>query len=115
MATVDTKVDDLVIWQGSEEQIQDAIEQGLIDDHSIAVATDVEYAKNSDIGNGKLSITVGENEPIEFSANQKTDVSVTIPVLSQVQSDWNQLNRDATDYIKNKPEVATITVKRFAE
>ena len=40
---------------------------------------DVNGFVNSKIGNGVLSITVGNNSPVTFTANQATNTSVTIP------------------------------------
>lgn len=40
---------------------------------------DVNGFVNSKIGNGVLSITVGNNSPVTFTANQATNASVTIP------------------------------------
>lgn len=113
MATIDTKVDNLVIWTGTKNQIDDAIEQGVIEDKSIAIATDVSYVKPNELGNGVLTIKKNGTTIGTFSANSKQDVEVGFSVINPVQSDWNEENQDALDYIKNKPVMTSITVKRF--
>jgi len=113
MATIDTKVDDLIIWTGTKNQIDDAIEQGVIEDKSIAIATDVSYLKPSELGNGVLTIKKNGTTIGTFSANAKQDVELGFAVVDNVQPDWNQTNPDAEDYIHNKPTISTITVKRF--
>ncbi len=109
----DTLVPELKIWQGTEQQIIDAIDSGDIDDNSISVATDVEFVKPSEIGNGVLTIKKNGTTIGTFSANAKQDVELGFAVVDNVQPDWNQTNPNAEDYIHNKPTISTITVKRF--
>lgn len=112
-STVDTKVDDLIIWQGTEQQIRAKIDSGEITDTSIAVATDVSFVKPNEIGNGVLHIKKNGVEIGSFNANSKTDVEISFAVTDNIKPDWNQTNPDAQDYILNKPTISTITIKRF--
>ena len=57
------------------------------------------YALKTDIKDATLSI-IQSSGTTTFSANETTAKSVTIP-----QSDWNQTNEAANDYIKNKPVI----------
>lgn len=109
----DVKVDDFKVWVGTDEQIQAAIESGDISDESFSVATDVEFVKPSEIGNGVLTIKKNGTTIGTFSANAKQDVELGFAVVDNVQPDWNQTNPNAEDYIHNKPVISTITVKRF--
>ena len=56
-----------------------------------------------DVNDAKLTLKFGEEEIVEFSANASEDKEFTVP--SQVQSDWDQEDPDALDYIKNKPKL----------
>lgn len=45
--------------------------------------------------------------PVQSVNGQIGDVSLAIPA-AQIQSDWNQSNTTALDYIKNKPAIPTV-------
>lgn len=45
--------------------------------------------------------------PVQSVNGQTGNVSLTIPA-AQIQSDWNQANTSALDYIKNKPAIPTV-------
>lgn len=109
----DTLEQNLKIWSGTDEQIQTAIENGDITDTSISIATDVDYVQPNEIGNGVLTIQKNGTTIGTFSANSNQDTTVSFSVTDPVKSDWEQDNPDSLDYIKNKPTIAQITVKRF--
>lgn len=111
--TVDTPVEQLKIWQGTEEQVRAKIQSGEIEDTDLAIATDVEYAKPDEIGHGTLTIQKNGNTIAVFSANSSENVTAGFSVTEPIQVDWNQTNSDSLDYIKNKPTVTSIMVKRF--
>lgn len=54
-----------------------------------------------DVNDAKLTLKFGDEEAVEFSANASEDKEFTVPY--QVQSNWDQEDEDALDYIKNKP------------
>jgi len=109
----DVKVDDFKIWVGTDQQIQDAMQSGDISDESFSVATDVEFAKSSEVGKGVLTIKKNGTTIGTFSANASSDVEIGFATIDNVKADWNQTDPNANDYIYNKPVISTITVKRF--
>lgn len=115
MATtvVDTPVDPLKIWQGTEEQIQAKIQSGEITDTDIAIATDVSFVKTNEVGHGVLTIKRNGTTIATFNANSDVDVEAGIGITDPVQPDWSQENPNELDYIKHKPTITSITVKRF--
>ena len=108
-----TPVKQLEIWEGTEEQIKAKIDSGEITDNSLAIASDVSFVKPDEVGHGVLTIKKNGETIATFNANSDTDVEAALVVTDGVQSDWNQENPDTLDYIKNKPVISTITVKRF--
>lgn len=108
-----TPVKQLEIWEGTEEQIKAKIDSGDITEESLAIATDVSFVKPNEVGHGVLTIKKNGETIATFDANSKTDVEAALVVTEGVQADWNEENADALDYIRNKPTIATITVKRF--
>lgn len=77
--------------------------------------TSMAYIRNKPnipvVNDGTLSIQYGNNTPQTFTANQAGNTTVIIPEApQQVQSDWNQSDSSANDYIKNKPSFAGIKV-----
>ena len=115
MATtvIDTPVDPLKIWQGTEEQIQAKIQSGDITDTDIAIATDVDYVQPNEIGDGTLTIQKNGQTVATFSANDNNDATANITITDPVNADWNQDNPNSLDFIKNKPTITSITVKRI--
>lgn len=113
MAVIDKPVEQLQIWQGTEEQIKARIDSGDITDTSLAIATDVEYVCPEDIGDGVLTIQKNGVTIATFRANSHDNVTAAFSVTEPVQPDWDQTDSDCLDYIKHKPTVAQITVKRF--
>lgn len=109
----DVKVDDFKIWVGTDQQIQDAMQSGDISDESFSVATDVEFAKSSEVGKGVLTIKKNGTIIGTFSANASSDVEIGFATIDNVKANWNQTDPNANDYIYNKPVISTITVKRF--
>ena len=82
--------------------------------HSIGIGTGSADRKNAVevMGNGDVYITgVGNytGTDIKPTAGVKTlqEVLQSIP-QDQEQSDWNQTNTSAVDYIKNKPQLSTV-------
>lgn len=58
------------------------------------------------VNNPTITITQGGVTKGSFTLNQATDDTITLDAGgsgSQVQSDWNQTDTTAVDYIKNKP------------
>ena len=111
---VDTPVNQLEIWEGTEEQIRAKIDSGEITDESLAIATDVSFVKSNEVGSGVLTIQKNGETIATFNANSSEDVVAGFSVTEPVQPNWNQKNSDSLDYIRNKPTITTITVKRFA-
>lgn len=77
--------------------------------------TSMAYIRNKPnipvVNDGTLSIQYGNNTPQTFTANQAGNTTVVIPEApQQVQSDWNQSDSSASDYIKNKPSFTGIKV-----
>ena len=84
------------------------------------------------VNDGTLSIQVGTSAAQTFTANQAANTSVTIPMASQqddglmsstdktkldgivpgaevnVQSDWDQTDEEADDFIKHKPTIPVV-------
>ena len=113
MAVIENPVSQLEIWQGTEEQIQERIQSGEITDTSLAIATDVDYVQPNEIGDGTLTIQKNVQTIATFKANDSNNATANITVTDPVNANWNQDNPDALDYIKNKPTVTSITVKRI--
>ena len=61
-----------------------------------AFTNDAGYITQNDIANKQDKLTAGENITIENNVISSTGGT-------QIQSDWNQTNVEAVDYIKNKP------------
>ncbi|MBP3620106.1 MAG: hypothetical protein J6J24_05575 [Clostridia bacterium] len=61
-----------------------------------AFKNDTGYLTQNDIANKQDKLTAGENITIENNVISSTGGT-------QIQSDWNQTNVEAVDYIKNKP------------
>ena len=61
-----------------------------------AFTNDAGYLTQNDIANKQDKLTAGENITIENNVISSTGGT-------QIQSDWNQTNVEAVDYIKNKP------------
>ena len=62
---------------------------------------DAGYITQNDIANKQDKLTAGENITIENNVISSTGGT-------QVQSDWNQTDVEAVDYIKNKPTIPTV-------
>lgn len=63
---------------------------------------DAGYITQNDIANKQDKLTAGENITIENNVISSTGGT-------QIQSDWNQTNVEAVDYIKNKPTFPDMT------
>lgn len=63
-----------------------------------AFTNDAGYLTQNDIANKQDKLTAGENITIENNVISSTGGT-------QIQSDWNQTNVEAVDYIKNKPTI----------
>lgn len=63
-----------------------------------AFTNDAGYLTQNDIVNKQDKLTAGENITIENNVISSTGGT-------QIQSDWNQTNVEAVDYIKNKPTI----------
>lgn len=59
------------------------------------------------INNGLLTIQKNGTTIATFTANTANNVVANIEADQQVQTDWNQTDTDAPDYIKNKPSIPT--------
>ena len=67
-----------------------------------AFTNDAGYLTQNDIANKQDKLTAGENITIENNVISSTGGT-------QIQSDWNQTNVEAVDYIKNKPTFPDMT------
>lgn len=71
--------------------------------HAISDVTDLQSALDSKTTVAQASAAA----PVQSVNGQTGNVSLTIPA-AQIQSDWNQANTSALDYIKNKPSIPTV-------
>ena len=67
-----------------------------------AFTNDAGYLTQNDIANKQDKLTAGENITIENNVISSTGGT-------QIQSDWNQTDVEAVDYIKNKPTIPDMT------
>lgn len=58
------------------------------------------------VNNGKITVNQGSVKKGEFTVNQSGDT--VIDLNDGAQSDWDESDSSATDYIKNKPVLATV-------
>lgn len=71
--------------------------------HAISDVTGLQSALDSKTTVAQASAAA----PVQSVNGQTGNVSLTIPA-AQIQSDWNQANTSALDYIKNKPSIPTV-------
>ena len=69
-----------------------------------ALLSDFEVQVNEQLAGKQDTLTAGANITIDGNV-----ISATGGGVSQVQSDWNQSDSSAVDFIKNKPFIPTIT------
>ena len=63
----------------------------------------------SDFANSTIFDTDVQIFPLRLDSNNRAGISIPNSFFSQVQSDWNQTNTDALDYIKNKPSIPAVS------
>lgn len=63
----------------------------------------------SDFANSTIFDTNVQIFPLRLDSNNRAGISIPNSFFSQVQSDWNQTNTAALDYIKNKPSIPAVS------
>ncbi len=60
------------------------------------------------VGDGTITLKMGETTLGSFNVNQAGDDSIEIPETSQLQSNWNESDSNSPQYILNKPTIPTV-------
>ena len=60
------------------------------------------------VGDGTITLKMGETLLGSFSTNQTSNDTITIPETSQLQSNWNEGDSNSPQYILNKPTIPTV-------
>ena len=77
---------------------------------SYEIVSKTDYITNKDLPpvyDSTITVKQGDVTKGTFSLNQSVNKTITLDAV--LQSDWNQTNNTALDYIKNKPTVPTNT------
>ena len=81
---------------------------------SYEIVSKTDYITNKEVGemipsvyDSQITIKQGDVTKGTFSLNQSVNKTITLDAV--VQSDWNQTNNTALDFIKNKPTVPSNT------
>ena len=81
---------------------------------SYEIVSKTDYITNKEVGemipavyDNQITIKQGDTVKGTFTLNQSVNKTITLDAV--LQSDWNQTNNTALDYIKNKPTVPTNT------
>ena len=78
---------------------------------SYEIVSKTDYITNKEVGeivhDSQIAIKQGDTVKGTFTLNQSVNKTITIDAV--VQSDWNQTNSTALDFIKNKPTVPSNT------
>ena len=81
---------------------------------SYEIVSKTDYITNKEVGemiptvyDSTITIKQGSVTKGTFTLNQSSNATITLDAV--VQSDWNQTNNTALDFIKNKPTVPTNT------
>ena len=72
----------------------------------VKIGNDTEL--NNDFSNTPIEEDSTINLPLRLDSNGRAGVAIASSLLSQDQSDWNQTNTSAVNYIKNKPTIPTV-------
>lgn len=81
---------------------------------SYEIVSKTDYITNKEVGemiptvyDSQITVKQGDTVKGTFTLNQSGNATITLDAV--VQSDWNQTNNTALDFIKNKPTVPTNT------
>ena len=81
---------------------------------SYEIVSKTDYITNKEVGemiptvyDSQITVKQGDTVKGTFTLNQSSNATITLDAV--VQSDWNQSNTSALDFIKNKPTIPTNT------
>ena len=106
----------LYFVKSENPQIQNSYNEFVWDEKSKSyeIVSKTDYITNKEVGemiptvyDSQITVKQGSVTKGTFTLNQSQNLTITLDAV--LQSDWNQTNNTALDFIKNKPTVPTNT------